>query len=105
MHIEHDPDSSKRRELINEIVHRWKKKNPEKMQAFADSVKQMRQEKPYENQGQTYSMSLPRPLLQQIEFVTGVEKDKRFLNNKKERECFKTTFPEFVIQYDEENRE
>lgn len=94
-----DTDSSARRKLIEEIVRRWQSKHKEEMQNFADEVKELRQQKPYENLALFYRMTIPGDLYRQLEF--GISSgDVRLFEAEGELAWFKNTFPEFLVPYD-----
>lgn len=92
-------DKNARRRLIEEIVSRWEQKNPDKLKSFAETVREMRQNRPYENQGQVYKATIPGDLMNQLEFAIS-SNDIRLFDAPGELKWFCDKYPEFTIPYD-----
>lgn len=93
-------DRNDRRRVIEEIVKRWIKKNPETLVTFADTVKLMRQNRPFENQMHIYKATIPGDLFRQLDFAVSSDGEPRLFDPDGELEWFASKFPEFIIKYD-----
>lgn len=94
-----------RRKLIEEITERWIKKNRDKLVSFAESVREMRQAKPYENQGHVYVATVPSDLMKQLEFAISSEGNDRLFDPEGELKWFSDKFPEFKVSYERNESE
>ena len=89
-----------RRRIIEEIADRWIAKNPEKLKIFASAVKEMRQERPPENQAQIYKATIPGDLMRQLDFAISEAGEPRLFDPDGELKWFGEKYPEFIIPYD-----
>lgn len=94
-----------RRKLIEEITERWIGKNKETLSTFARAVREMRQAKPYENQGHVYVATIPSDLMKQLEFAISGEGGERLFDPDGELKWFSEKFPEFKVSYDRNESE
>lgn len=92
-------DISSRRKVIEELVDRWVRKNPEALQTFASQVRLMRQGRPKENKTHVYRATIPGDLMRQLEFAVS-SGDARLFAPDGELEWFCKKYPEFTIPYD-----
>lgn len=93
-------DRNGRRRIIEEITARWMAKNPENVKAFADTVKEMRQEQITENKAMSYKATLPGELFRQLDFALSTDGDARLFDPDGELQWFAEKYPEFIIPYD-----
>lgn len=89
-----------RRRIIDEIVSRWKTKNPDKLKIFADNVKEMRQGRITENKAMSYKATLPGDLFRQLDYAVSTDGDARLFDPDGELKWFADKYPEFIIPYD-----
>lgn len=93
-------DKKARQRVIEEIVDRWKKKYPEKVQIFAEAVKDMRQGHVPENQAMSYKATIPGDLYRQLDYALIATDDIRLFDPDGELQWFEQNYPEFIIPYD-----
>ncbi len=89
-----------RRRVIEEIVARWKAKNPDTLKIFADNVKEMRQERITESKAMSYKATLPGDLFRQLDYAVSTDGDARLFDPDGELTWFADKYPEFIIPYD-----
>ena len=93
-------DKRGRQRIITEITTRWIAKHQEELQNFKESVRQMRQGKPSENQGMILKATIPVDLMKQLDFALESTDDARLFNPDGEIGWFSNKFPIFIVPYD-----